>query len=90
MKKEAEHVDQARTLKITLDAESWARIDRLVAAHEYCDTVEDFVTELMDHVQQGVYRSGSWERGWLEQAVSDDTIQHTYLAEEDPLNRRRK
>lgn len=31
-------------------------------------TVEDVVHELIDHAQQGVYRPGSWERGWLRQA----------------------
>jgi hypothetical protein len=28
----------------------------------------EVVGELIDHAQQGVYRPGSWERPWLEQA----------------------
>ena len=27
---------------------------------------------LIDHAQQGIYRPGAWERGWLEQAFGDD------------------
>jgi len=29
------------------------------------------ITEVLDHVQQAVYRPGSWERGWLQQAIGD-------------------
>lgn len=29
------------------------------------------IEELIDHAQQGVYRPGSWERGWLMQAFGD-------------------
>ena len=28
--------------------------------------------QLIDHAQQGVYRPGAWERGWLEQAFGHD------------------
>lgn len=31
----------------------------------------DVVIELLDHAQQGVYRPGSWERPWLQQAFGD-------------------
>ena len=27
---------------------------------------------LIDHAQQGIYRPGAWERGWLEQAFGDE------------------
>lgn len=30
------------------------------------------IGEILDHVQQGIYRPGSWERGWLCQAVGYD------------------
>jgi hypothetical protein len=28
--------------------------------------------ELIDHAQQGIYRPGAWERGWLEQAFGTE------------------
>jgi hypothetical protein len=28
--------------------------------------------KLVDHAQQGVYRPGAWERGWLEHAFGDE------------------
>lgn len=31
--------------------------------------LQGVLLEIIDHVQQGVYRPGSWERGWLEQAL---------------------
>lgn len=33
--------------------------------------VQKVVETLVDHAQQGVYRPGSWERGWLQQAFGD-------------------
>ena len=39
------------------------------------------LTKLADHAQQGVYRPGAWERGWLVQAFGDDFIA---LLEQDP------
>lgn len=35
-------------------------------------TIEGVLSKLVDHVQQGVYRPGAWERSWLEQAFGDD------------------
>lgn len=34
--------------------------------------LQGVLLEIVDHVQQGVYRPGSWERGWLEQALGSD------------------
>jgi hypothetical protein len=34
------------------------------------------ILELLDHAQQGVYRPGSWERPWLQQAFGDSWEQH--------------
>lgn len=48
-------------------------------------TVEDVVHSLIDHAQQGVYRPGAWERGWLEQAFGDDWQQ--FLERGDPHGR---
>lgn len=33
---------------------------------------KEVIGELVDHAQQGVYRPGSWERGWLEQVFGDE------------------
>jgi len=55
-----------RQLEIELPDQMWAILDRLVDAHPDVEGMDEFVSELLDHVQQVVYRSGSWERGWLE------------------------
>lgn len=34
--------------------------------------VTEVILTLIDHAQQGVYRPGAWERGWLHQAFGDD------------------
>lgn len=34
--------------------------------------VEAVVCALVDHAQQGVYRPGAWERGWLMQAFGEE------------------
>lgn len=34
-------------------------------------TVEEVVAVLVDHAQQGVYRPGAWERGWICQAFGE-------------------
>lgn len=77
-----------RKIEIDLPAATWTRIDRL-AAHLPKDAVrtplESFVADLLDHAQQGVYRSGSWERDWLLQCVGEEPVNSAYALEEDPL-----
>lgn len=48
-------------------------------------SVDDVVMQLVDHAQQGVYRPGAWERGWLEQAFGSDW--QTQLEPGDPYGR---
>jgi hypothetical protein len=36
------------------------------------DDLQGVLLEIVDHVQQGIYRPGSWERPWLEQALGSD------------------
>lgn len=43
------------------------------------------VATLIDHAQQGVYRPGSWERGWLIQAFGDEWL--SQLEPGDPYGR---
>jgi hypothetical protein len=47
--------------------------------------VDDVILKLIDHAQQGVYRPGSWERGWLSQAFGLDWEQK--LEPGDPYGR---
>jgi hypothetical protein len=37
-------------------------------------TLRGVIEELIDHAQQGVYRPGAWERGWLISVFSDEWI----------------
>jgi hypothetical protein len=74
-----------RTLEIEMPHECWQRIDRLVDACNLAGGLEDFVTSLLDHVQQGVYRAGAWEREWLEQCVGAEAVRLAYEQETDPL-----
>ena len=62
-----------RTLTLDLDERAWQRLDRLAAAIPM--SVEDLVLVLLDHVQQGIYRSDSWEREWLARVVGDEAIE---------------
>lgn len=48
-------------------------------------SVEDVVSLLVDHAQQGVYRPGAWERQWLEQVFGDEWQQ--FLEPGDPYGR---
>lgn len=79
-----------RTLELDLDERRWRILDRLVAATEGTTSMDRFVEQLLDHVQQGVYRSGSWERPWLVQVVGSKAIDDAYEVEEDPLYRSRE
>jgi hypothetical protein len=48
-------------------------------------SVEEVVTILVDHAQQGVYRPSAWEREWLEQCFYDEWQQ--FLEPGDPYGR---
>ena len=49
------------------------------------NTVEEVVSELIDHAQQGVYRPGAWERQWLIQVFGEDFLVN--LEPGDPYGR---
>ena len=61
---------QPHLVSITLQLpEEWARnLTALVEPDRGLDDVAAVLAELADHAQQGVYRPGAWERGWLCQA----------------------
>jgi hypothetical protein len=48
-------------------------------------TVQDVVARLIDHVQQGIYRPGAWERDWLCQAFGHEWLEQ--LVPGDPYGR---
>ena len=47
--------------------------------------VEQVVTLLVDHAQQGVYRPGAWEREWIVSAFGPDFMER--LERGDPYGR---
>jgi hypothetical protein len=73
-----------RTLEVDLPDEWWARLDRLVAVHPHVESVDELLADLLDHLQQSIYRSGSWERLWLAQCVPEEAIEAAYDRQEDP------
>lgn len=81
---------EKRTITIEWDSNALADLDRLVAASNVADTLDDLVNTLLDHVHQGLYRSGSWERGWLEQCVGHEAIEKAYKPADDPINLHRQ
>lgn len=59
-------------LTINVADEVAERLRALVHPATGCETIEQVVSTLVDHAQQGVYRPGAWERPWLEQAFGDE------------------
>ena len=57
-----------KRITVEVTDEVYALLGVLADPTEGYATVEVVVAGLVDHAQQGVYRPGSWERGWLEQA----------------------
>jgi hypothetical protein len=39
------------------------------------EAVKAVILQLIDHAQQGVYRPGAWERGWVMQAFGDAFVE---------------
>ena len=76
-----------RTIELDLPDEWWARIDRLATAGKF-GGCKYFIGSLLDHVQQGVYRSMAWERDWLQMVVGPEAIAAAYELEEDPAYQR--
>ena len=76
-----------RTLTLDLPDEILDRLERLVEAFEPTASLDQLVALLLDHVQQGIYRTGSWERAWLERVVGAGTVADAYDPSEDPANR---
>lgn len=60
------------TIPIEVPAESVRLLEALTGGTFGPDDVAGVIAELVDHAQQGVYRPGAWERGWLIQAFGDE------------------
>ncbi|HMG65576.1 MAG TPA: hypothetical protein VK599_21740 [Streptosporangiaceae bacterium] len=62
------------TVSVTLElSQRVADLLTVLTTGEYApDDLEGVLMELVDHAQQGVYRPGAWERGWLRQAFGED------------------
>jgi len=79
---------QKRTIDVELPREMWLRLDRLAEAlprDQKLSPLQSLIVDLLDHVQQGVYRSGAWERQWLEQCVGPEAVAAAYEAEVSPF-----
>jgi hypothetical protein len=44
-----------------------------------------FVTDLLDHVQKTVYRSGSWQRKAFRAMSGDEAFDAAWMKDSDPL-----
>jgi hypothetical protein len=64
----------AKTITVEVNDVVYGLLEALAHGTDSQHTVEDVVSKLIDHAQQGVYRPGAWERAWLEQAFGDDWI----------------
>lgn len=74
------------TITVAIDQITYSLLEVLTKADDGAHpTIADVIVQLIDHVQQGIYRPGSWERGWLEQIFPCDWQQH--LEPGDPYGR---
>lgn len=72
-------------IAIELDEAVYALLEVLTQGEYAPQSVEDVVAKLIDYAQQGVYRPGAWERGWLIQTFGEDWT--GYLEPGDPYGR---
>jgi hypothetical protein len=70
---------------ITVDPVVYRLLEALTSGESAPRSVEAVIGALIDHAQQGVYRPGSWERGWLCQVFGGDWTAH--LDPGDPWGR---
>jgi hypothetical protein len=70
-----------KTIAIDIDDTVYALLGVLTEGECAPGSVEDVVLKLIAHAQQGVYRPGAWERGWLIESFGDD-----WTAELEPID----
>ncbi len=56
-------------ITITISEREERLLAVLVDPDQGMPTLEHVIETIIDHVQQGIYRPGAWERGWLQQAI---------------------
>jgi hypothetical protein len=61
-----------KQITLEIDDTVYSLLEVLTIGKYSPNTVQGVIEQLIDHAQQGVYRPGAWERGWLEQAFSFD------------------
>jgi hypothetical protein len=76
---------ETRSFEVRLNSEAWNRIERLITHLPYEVDTNQFVTDLLDHVQQAVYRSGSWEREAFRPMFGDEALDAAWMDDSDPL-----
>lgn len=54
-------------IPVTLPQWEAERLSALIDPDQGLPDLEAVIYQLLDHAQQGVYRSGAWERSWLQQ-----------------------
>lgn len=74
-----------KTITVKVSDEVYALLEVLTKGEYAPESVEGVVLQLIDHAQQGVYRPGAWERGWLTQCFSDDWTAHLERCEHAPM-----
>lgn len=59
--------NQPPDITVTLSIPAWLaeRLAVLIEPQDGTSDLEAVILNLLDHVQQGVYRPGAWERSWL-------------------------
>jgi hypothetical protein len=74
-----------KRIAIEADRTAYALLEVLTRGAWAPRSVEDVVSALIDHAQQGVYRPGAWEREWLVQVFGLGWTAH--LEPGDPYGR---
>jgi hypothetical protein len=74
-----------KRIAIDVDETVYGLLEVLTRGPYGPESVKSVIHELIDHAQQGVYRPGAWERGWLCQAFGDGWT--AYLEPGDPYGR---
>lgn len=75
---------QETTISVTIHTETAQRLRTLISPDDGLPDLSAVVGRLIDHVQQGVYRPGAWERDWLCQALGDAWLERVEPDPETP------
>lgn len=62
-------------ITVKLSERLFHNLEALTGSQFGPDTVAEVIGQLLDHADQGIYRSGAWERQWLCQAFGYDWLE---------------